>query len=69
LGRDLSDLATVSLFAFDYAGMPFLDALIIGTLHTLAEVAMTCILPTWTFDVKTLQAAWQIRQQRQPTGG
>ncbi len=56
-------IATVSLFGFNYAGMPFLATLLIGTLHNLEEVAMTAILPTWTFDVKTIQAAWAIRQK------
>lgn len=55
-------IATVSLFAYDYAGIPFLATLVIGTLHNLEEVAMTSILPDWTFDVKTLQDAWQIRR-------
>lgn len=56
-------IATVSLFAFDYAGLPFLATLIIGTLHNLEEVAMTVILPNWTFDVKTIRAALAIRRQ------
>jgi CDP-diacylglycerol--glycerol-3-phosphate 3-phosphatidyltransferase len=62
-------IATVSLFAFDYAGIPLLTTLIIGVLHNLEEVAMTCILPTWSYDVKTLQAAWQIRQKLQTATG
>ena len=56
-------ISTVSLFAFDYAGIPFLTTLLIGTLHNLEEVAMTAILPVWTFDVKTIRAAWAIRQK------
>lgn len=54
-------IATVSLFAFDYAGLPFAATLLIGIAHNLEEVAMTFILPEWTFDVKTLQDAWAIR--------
>lgn len=53
-------VATVSLFGFGYAGEPFFVALIIGILHNLEEVAMTCILPQWTFDVKTIREAWEI---------
>ncbi|MEO0987756.1 MAG: CDP-alcohol phosphatidyltransferase family protein [Cyanobacteria bacterium J06639_14] len=60
-------IATVSLFAFNYAGILFLATLLIGTLHNLEEVAMTAILPTWTFDVKTIQAAWAIRQETRAT--
>ncbi len=56
-------IATVSLFGFDYAGIPFLATLIIGTAHNLEEVAMTAILPQWTFDVKTIRDAWRIRCQ------
>lgn len=58
-------IATVSLFAFDDVGIPSLTTRIIGVLHNLEEVAMTCILPTWSYDVKTLQAVWQIRQKLQ----
>ncbi|MEO1350528.1 MAG: CDP-alcohol phosphatidyltransferase family protein [Cyanobacteria bacterium J06635_15] len=56
-------IATVALFAFDYAGITFLATLLIGTLHNLEEVAMTFILPTWTFDVKTIQKAGEIRRE------
>jgi CDP-diacylglycerol--glycerol-3-phosphate 3-phosphatidyltransferase len=54
-------VATVALFGFGYAGVTLWATLIIGTLHNLEEVAMTLILPHWTFDVVTIQKALQIR--------
>ncbi|WP_017299072.1 CDP-alcohol phosphatidyltransferase family protein [Nodosilinea nodulosa] len=54
-------IATVALFGFGYAGVTFWATLAIGTLHNLEEVAMTLILPQWTFDVVTIQKALQIR--------
>ena len=56
-------VATVALFGFHYAGLTLWASLIIGTLHNLEEVAMTLILPNWTFDVVTIQKALQIRAQ------
>lgn len=50
-------IATVALFAYDYAGHTFLAALIIGIFHNLEEVAMTMVLPEWSYDVKTLSDA------------
>jgi phosphatidylglycerophosphate synthase len=54
-------VATVALFGFGYAGLTLWATLIIGTLHNLEEVAMTIILPEWTFDVVTIQQARRIR--------
>ncbi|MBE9140047.1 CDP-alcohol phosphatidyltransferase family protein [Nodosilinea sp. LEGE 07088] len=54
-------VATIALFGFGYAGVTFWATLVIGTLHNLEEVAMTLILPRWTFDVVTIQKALQIR--------
>lgn len=53
-------IATVALFGFHYAGLTFGATLLIGTLHNLEEVAMTLILPKWTFDVVTIQRAVEI---------
>jgi hypothetical protein len=51
-----------------YAGFTLWATLIIGTLHNLEEVAMTLILPWWTFDVVTIQKALQIRKQELSAG-
>lgn len=60
--------ATVALFSFHYAGGTLWATLIIGTLHNLEEVAMTLILPRWTFDVVTIQKALQIREREVSAG-
>lgn len=61
-------VATVALFGFHYAGFTLGASLVIGTLHNLEAVAMTLILPQWTFDVVTIQKALQIREREVSAG-
>jgi len=59
-------VATVSLFGFNYAGLTLWLAIIVGIVHTVEEIAMTLILPTWTHDVLSIVHAWRLRQNLHP---
>jgi CDP-diacylglycerol--glycerol-3-phosphate 3-phosphatidyltransferase len=55
--------AVVAAFAFQQ-GSPLLPvALALGIICNLEGLAMSLALPMWRKDVKTLNAAWELRQQ------
>ncbi|MBD2741516.1 CDP-alcohol phosphatidyltransferase family protein [Coleofasciculus sp. FACHB-1120] len=53
-------IATIALFGFNYAGFTLFMMIAVGCLHTLEEIAMTLILPTWTHDVLSIVHARKI---------
>lgn len=55
-------LAIVALFTFGSAGVFMWLVIVTGIICMLEEIAMTLILPRWTFDVSGVRHAWQIRQ-------
>ena len=56
-------VAIVALFGFDRAQIPLWVSCIVGTIHSLEEIAMTLVLPTWTHDVLSIFHAWQLRRE------
>lgn len=56
-------IAIVALFGFDRAQIPLWVSCIVGTVHSLEEIAMTLILPTWTHDVLSIFHALQLRRE------
>jgi CDP-diacylglycerol--glycerol-3-phosphate 3-phosphatidyltransferase len=55
--------AVVAAFARGH-GSPLIPiTLVLGTACNLQGLAMSCILPVWRRDVKTLRAAWRIRKE------
>lgn len=56
-------VAIVALFGFDRAQIPLWVSCIVGTVHSLEEIAMTLILPTWTHDVLSIFHALQLRRE------
>jgi phosphatidylglycerophosphate synthase len=59
-------IATVALFGFHEAGIPLWLAIVVGTIHTFEEIAMTLILPQWTHDVLTIFHAIDLNRKLKP---
>jgi phosphatidylglycerophosphate synthase len=59
-------IATVALFGFNKAGIPLWLAIVVGTIHTFEEIAMTLILPQWTHDVLTIFHAIDLNRKLKP---
>jgi phosphatidylglycerophosphate synthase len=55
-------IATVALFGFDRSEIALWVAIIIGIAHTIEEIAMTLILPTWRHDVLSIFHALKLKQ-------
>ena len=55
-------VATVTLFGWNYGGWCMGAAIAIGLIHTLEEIAMTLLLPTWQHDILSIVHATQLRQ-------
>lgn len=56
-------IAVVALFGFDYGGIALWLSCIVGTIHSLEEIIMTLVLPTWTHDVLSIFHALQLRRE------
>jgi CDP-diacylglycerol--glycerol-3-phosphate 3-phosphatidyltransferase len=56
-------VAVVSLFSFNYAGIPLWISCIAGIIHSFEEIAMTFILPIWTHDVLSIFHAIKVRDE------
>ncbi|QKD82691.1 CDP-alcohol phosphatidyltransferase family protein [Thermoleptolyngbya sichuanensis A183] len=56
-------VASIALFGFGQGGPPLALAVAVGLVHTVEEIAMTLILPTWQHDVLSLAHALKLRQQ------
>jgi phosphatidylglycerophosphate synthase len=59
-------IATVALFGFNKAGISLWLAIVVGTIHTFEEIAMTLILPQWTHDVLTIFHAIDLNRKLKP---
>ena len=55
-------VATVALFGWGDGGWSMGTAIAIGLIHTLEEIAMTLLLPTWQHDVLSINHAIKLRQ-------
>ena len=57
--------ATIALLCFDRAFWMVTLALVAGILCDLEGLAMSALLPQWTYNVKTLRRALALRRQMQ----
>ena len=55
-------IAFTSLIGFNYAGLPFFLAIIMGLISHVDRILITLILPKWTHDVPTAYHAYLIRK-------
>jgi len=55
-------LAFTSLIGFNYAGIPFATAIIIGLISHLDVILIILILPKWTHDIPSAYHAYLIRK-------
>lgn len=55
-------VAFTSLLAFQYAGIPFYIAIILGLISHLDVILIILILPKWQHDIPSCYHAWQIRK-------
>jgi phosphatidylglycerophosphate synthase len=55
-------IATIALFGKGYGGVTLWVAIIVGIIHTVEEIAMTLVLPTWTHDVLSIVDALRLRR-------
>lgn len=55
-------LAAIALFAYGYGGITLWLAIGMGIVHTIEEILMTSLLPTWQHDVLSLGHALRLRQ-------
>ncbi len=55
-------IATIAVFGFDRAEIALWIAIIIGFVHTIEEIAMTLILPTWQHDILSIFHALKLKQ-------
>jgi CDP-diacylglycerol--glycerol-3-phosphate 3-phosphatidyltransferase len=54
-------IATIALFGFNTAGAFLWLAIVCGMICTLEEIAMTLVLPDWTYDVASVVHAFRLR--------
>lgn len=57
-------MATLAFFGTGYGGWALGGAIALGILHTLEEIAMTLILPTWQHDIPSIFHAWNLRSSQ-----
>ncbi|GAB4438096.1 MAG: hypothetical protein OHK0035_26860 [Cyanobacteria bacterium J069] len=57
-------IASLALFGFDQGGWALWAAILVGLVHTVEEIGMTLILPTWQHDVLSLAHALKLRQHQ-----
>jgi phosphatidylglycerophosphate synthase len=55
-------IAFTSLIGFNYAGIPFLVAIIFGLVSHVDRILITLILPIWTHDIPSCYHAYLIRK-------
>ncbi|MGB3491531.1 MAG: CDP-alcohol phosphatidyltransferase family protein [Elainellaceae cyanobacterium] len=56
----------IALFGYGTGGLALWIAVVLGCLHTLEEIAMTLLLPTWHHDVLSIVHAVRLRRVAQP---
>ena len=54
--------AFTSLLGFQYAGIPFYIAIILGLISHIDRILITLILPEWQHDIPSSYHAWLIRK-------
>lgn len=54
-------VAAIALFGAGYGGITLWIAVLLGCVHTLEEIAMTLVLPTWHHDVLSIVHAIRLR--------
>ena len=54
--------AFTALIGFDYAGIPFYTAIVLGFISHLDRILITIILPHWTHDIPSSYHAYLIRK-------
>ncbi len=59
--------ATLSLFGFNSGGIALWIAILVGIVHTLEEIVMTLLLPSWQHDVLSLAHALRLRRELSTT--
>lgn len=55
-------IAFTSLIGFNYAGIPFATAIIMGLISHIDRILITLILPKWTHDIPSAYHAYLIRK-------
>lgn len=60
-------VATFALFGFNSGGIALWVAILVGIVHTLEEIVMTLILPTWQHDVLSVVHALRLCRELSTT--
>lgn len=60
-------VATLALFGFNSGGIALWVAILVGIVHTLEEIVMTLMLPTWQHDVLSVVHALRLCRELSPT--
>lgn len=55
-------VAAIALFGWGYGGIILWIAILLGCIHTVEEIGMTLILPTWHHDILSMVHALRLRQ-------
>lgn len=55
-------IAFTSLIGFNYAGIPFYSAIIMGLISHVDRILITLLLPNWTHDIPSAYHAYLIRK-------
>lgn len=55
-------VAAIALFGWGYGGITLWIAILLGCIHTVEEIGMTLILPTWHHDILSMVHALRLRQ-------
>jgi CDP-diacylglycerol--glycerol-3-phosphate 3-phosphatidyltransferase len=55
-------IAFTSLIGFNYAGIPFYTAIVLGIVSHVDRILITLILPRWTHDIPSAYHAYLIRK-------
>ncbi len=57
-------VAFTFLIGFNYVGVPFFVAIMLGLVSHIDRILITLLLPSWTHDVPSAWHAWQIKKGR-----
>lgn len=60
-------VAAIALFGWGYGGITLWIAILLGCIHTVEEIGMTLILPTWQHDVLSIVHAIHLCQRALPS--
>jgi len=59
-------VATFSIFAFNYAGILFWIAIIVGIASNIEDMMITLVTPYWAHDVSSIRDALKLRREHKP---